>query len=198
MQQYIEALPDAYAKDISSNNFKLLLLPEILTSEFKEDVKSCSDILDIQQATGETLDLYGEIYGVNRGSMADNQYRTYILNSAMANRSDGTINNLLECLSTIFDDKMTITEASGKVIINNLTNEAIERTGFTLQQIAELIGSLLAVGVGVEAIGTDFGEDTFTFGSVTDGENGEYNTRSGLSSTTEPDVGGRLASFYKV
>lgn len=195
--QYIEALPDAYAKGILSNNYKLLLIPEISTSEFKSDVDNCCEIVDIQQATGKTLDLYGEIYGVSRGMMNDNQYRTYILNVAMANRSDGTINNLLDCLEAIFGEKMTISEGSGKVIINNLTDEAVQRSGFTLQQISDLINGLLAVGVAVEAIETDFGEDTFTFGSVNDGENGEYNERSGFSSLDTPNVGGRLASFYK-
>lgn len=196
--QYIEALPDAFTKGITSNNYKLLLVPEIATSEFKNDIAVCSNQLDIQQATGGTLDLYGTIYDVSRGTMNDNQYRTYILNTALANRSDGTIDNLLDCLETIFQTKMSVTEGTGKVIINNLTEDAVERSGFTLNQIADLVNSLLAVGVSVEAIETDYGENTFTFGSVADGENGEYNELSGLSSVNDAEIGGRLAGFYKI
>jgi len=72
-------LPDCYAKDIQSNNYKLLELNHFDIEELKKDIQSVYESMDMDLAYGRTLDiLYGEMLDQARGPCDDKQYR-YLL-----------------------------------------------------------------------------------------------------------------------
>ena len=75
----VERLPDCYRKDEDSNNHKLLELERLATEELRLDIKTVLDSLDLNQANGNTLDLYGDMLGQRRGLLNDEQYRYMIL-----------------------------------------------------------------------------------------------------------------------
>ena len=56
-------LPDAYRKDAESNNAKLLAIEKGETDTMRAELEAVDDSLDINRATGSTLDLYGAIIG---------------------------------------------------------------------------------------------------------------------------------------
>ena len=196
---YVKSLPDSYNKSISGNNYKLLLLPEILTAEFKNSIMKCQDSLDIYQATGKTLDLYGEIYQVKRGNLNDIQYRTQILNAAMANRSDGTINSVIDCLKTIFgnDVDVQINENVGSIDIYISPFQNVEKIGLSHQEIANVINSVLPVGIRISILETDYGDESFTFKSVDWEEDLYKGMTQGFASGANGMHGGYLGSYIK-
>lgn len=50
----------------------------------------------LDEATGDALDQWGELVGEERGILSDNEYRQFILARMLANRSDSTVDSLLE------------------------------------------------------------------------------------------------------
>ena len=72
-------LPDAYAKAPTSNNYKILEIERRESEFLREGLKNIESILDINNATGKTLDLYGGRVGQKRGLATDDQYRVLIL-----------------------------------------------------------------------------------------------------------------------
>ena len=70
----VSRLPDCYRKDSESNNYKLLELGRMATAELRDDIQAVLDCLDLNQATGKTLELYGDMMGQRRGLLNDEQY----------------------------------------------------------------------------------------------------------------------------
>ena len=70
---YVDNLPDAYRKDTDSNNYKILNIQKIEIDGIKEDTEDVYNTLDLDQATGKTLDLYGDMLGQARGFATDDQ-----------------------------------------------------------------------------------------------------------------------------
>lgn len=96
-------LPDAYKKTKTSNNYKILEIERRELEFLRGNLLDVESILDINNATGKTLDLYGERVGQKRGLATDDQYRVLILARIMRNLSNGTYNSVISCLSTMFN-----------------------------------------------------------------------------------------------
>ena len=79
----VRKLPDAYYKGKDGNNYKLLQLNELSAQMLDKDMTDVLNSLDIEQATGATLDLYGQMLGQERGSLNDYQYRLVIKNKIL-------------------------------------------------------------------------------------------------------------------
>ena len=60
-ENYAKNLPDAYAKAEGSNNAKLLKIEKDAVDLLREAIAAISESLDLDKATGKTLDLYGEM-----------------------------------------------------------------------------------------------------------------------------------------
>ena len=62
-------LPDAFRKSEDSNNYKLLHINEKSKASIVKTFKDLFELLDIDKASGTHLDMYGKMFGVNRGQL---------------------------------------------------------------------------------------------------------------------------------
>lgn len=156
IQNEAKKLPDAYAKDINSNNYKILQLLYLLNADTRADLQSIEHASDIANASGKTLDKFGEMYGQARNGANDEQYRFLIMYkiSKMTTKSD--CNSIINSLETLFntDGGIKITEGNLTAKVEGISIETIENTGFTNEQIKEMISDLMPVGVSLS--GTTF------------------------------------------
>ena len=94
----VSRLPDCYRKDSESNNYKLLELGRMATAELRDDIQAVLDCLDLNQAAGKTLELYGDMMGQRRGLLNDEQYRYMILSQIGRNVVQGDYNSIMRAL----------------------------------------------------------------------------------------------------
>lgn len=143
-------LPDAYAKNTDSNIYKLLQLVNLLYNDLQIDLKCIDKSRDIQQATGKTLDRYGEMISVTRGGATDEQYRTKILSQIARYVTESDCNSVISAIAHIFDvaeAEMSIIEGDMKVEILGLTMEMLEKSGYKSREIEAMIRGLIPIGV---------------------------------------------------
>lgn len=184
---YINALPDSYQKGKQSNNYKLLQLEERLVADFRADMEAVDAILDINNATGKTLDLYGETYNQARGSLTDEQYRIIILQRIARNMAKGDYNSIVKSLSVAFgvsteDISFTETDNPAEVEMKALPLSVLQNAGITASQIESIILAILPVGVSLVPL--EFA-GTFEFAASSD----EYDENSGFGNIDQT-VGG--------
>ena len=156
-------LPDAYRKDPESNNWKLIALNEGAFADVKADIAAMEEALDMNIATGETLDLIGDSLLQHRGAMSDDQFR-YIIRSRIArNFVGGDYESVLQSIRNVFlspPQSIVLDDAGpGEVVITRLPFGELVKAGLSAYQAIELIEALLPVGVRVLA--QNF-EGTFT------------------------------------
>lgn len=191
----IKKLPDAYYKGINGNNYKLLHLNELATEELSKDITDVLNCLDIMQASGKTLDLYGEMLGQKRGVLNDTQYRMMILTKIGKNICQGDYKSVIELLSQMFDCKSSdiiLTDSTSetcRVKITKLPLKVLVDAGFSSEQAIQLIEQLLPTCVKVSD--GNF-EGTFEFGDLTSEEYScEYDENKGFSDEAQ-EIGGYL------
>lgn len=165
ISDYINALPDAYRKDKESNNYKLLLLQQYQVQGFRDDISELDDILDLFQASGKTLDLYGSIYDQARGSLTDDQYRTIILQKAAQYRVGGDYNSTVEALANALgastsDIVLTEKDSPRMIEVGSLPFEILQEIGITSKQAFQIIEAMLPVGIPLGPLSLD---GTFEF-----------------------------------
>lgn len=157
-------LPDSFAKNKNSNNYKVLEIEKISKDKFREDLQSIYLCLDINQATGKTLDLYGDIVEQPRGAATDAQYRLMIKSKIMQNLSTGDYPSVLKAICLTFDcdpSEVLITEsANGEIEISLLPLAVINGAGLTANQAVAMVNRLLPAGVKVASY---LFEGTFEF-----------------------------------
>lgn len=152
LAEYMEALPDAYAKGKESNNYKLLQMERELISDLEKDIKDVGDTLDIRKAFGKTLDYYGEIYGQPRGELTDDQYRIVILQKAIRNNVGGDANSIILALASAFGVDassfgLTETENVCEIRVTGLPFSMLQSVGMTQSQVKQMIDDLTPIGV---------------------------------------------------
>lgn len=143
-------LPDAYAKNTDSNIYKLLQLVNLLYNDLNIDLKCIDKSRDIHEATGKTLDRYGEMINVSRGGATDEQYRTKILSQIARYVTESDCNSVISAIAHIFDvaeTEMSIIEGDMKVEILGLTMEMLEKIGYKSREIEAMIRGLIPIGV---------------------------------------------------
>ena len=161
VNKIIGHLPDSYAKDKGSNNYKLFqcIAPEfdLLQKTFEELERS----LDIEYAYGQTLDKLGRNVNQTRGTTNDVTLRTLIKAKISADMSEGTINTLLDIIGFIIsegEEKSQIIELFNAVGLNEHAAiqvvspiEGIMGAGVSLRQFVQLVSNVKAAGVRVVA-----------------------------------------------
>lgn len=168
--KHIERLPDCYRKDGGSNNFRLLELNRQATEELREDLKAVLNVLDLNQATGKTLDLYGDMLQQRRGLLNDEQYRYMLFSKIGRNTVQGDYNSIMNTLVLMFNsqkgditlDDLDLAEEERACVVK-LTKFPIfvlVNAGFSSRQAVTMIESLLPVCVTLSA---DNFEGTFEF-----------------------------------
>ncbi len=190
MVDNIKLLPDAYYKGRDGNNYKLLHINELAIAEFAKHSQEVLNSLDIMQATGRTLDLFGSSVGVERGALDDNKFRLAILTQIGKNTSNGNYDSIVTLLAKIFDcSKSDInineTDTSCEVEIINIPFATIQNAGYGVQDAIRMIEALLPVCVKVK---NGFFSGTFEFG---DG----YDESTGFGNI-EQTIGGFFGRLY--
>lgn len=183
-------LPDAFAKDSDSNNYKILENEKYVLREHLEDLWEIYTILDIDNATGETLDRYGERVGQARGLANDAQYLFMIKARIMRNLGNGSYPSVLQSLVLTFGcdpDKVYIEETDNpcQVAMVTMPLDILNTSGMTVKQVSELVKTLLPICVTMDTLSL---QGTFTF---SDSEN-EYNELEGFNDVEGGNIGGYL------
>ena len=185
----VKNLPDAYNKAADSNNAKILEIEHYESSELRKTLAQVYDSLDIEKATGKTLDLYGEMIAQKRGFASDAIYLALIKNRIMRNLSSGDFNSILNALSLVFncdpsEFQLVEDENTASVKIVGIPLEYINRSGLTANEVVAIIRGLIPTGVLLEAL--EFG-GTFEFSN----SDADYDDEKGFGNV-EQTVGGYL------
>ena len=192
-ENFVKNLPDTYAKSTSSNNYKILEIERTASETLRESLGEIYEILDIDNATGKTLDLYGERVGQARGLMNDDQYRVLIKAKIMRNLVNGTNQAICEALCYTFGcerSDICMTEYMPCVImVTEFPVEKVNEAGFTATQALTIIRSLLPICMTLEPIVVD---GTFCFAAGED----EYDDSAGFTDVEGGTIGGTLSSIY--
>lgn len=187
-------LPDCYRKDMDSNNYKLLELGAAAARGLREDIAQVRDMLDLNQVTGRTLDLYGDMLGQRRGLLNDEQYRYMLFARIGRNVVQGDYDSILNTLVLMFNsqkgditlDDLDIAEEYRPCVVK-LTKFPIfvlVNAGFSSRQAVSMIESLLPICVTLAA---DNFEGTFEFAEL----DGEYDADEGFADVAQT-IGGYL------
>lgn len=189
--EYVKNLPDTYKKSETSNNHKILSILQESAAELKEDTEKIYNSLDLEQATGKTLDLYGEMLGQSRGYATDQQYRVMIKSRVMRNLMNGDLNSVISAASLMFGCKKSEveiieTDKPATIRIGTIPYSVINYVGLSVGQTLELIATLIPIGITVESIEL---QGTFEFGST----DAEYDESKGFAkSEADQSTGGYL------
>ena len=192
---YVDNLPDVYRKDTSSNNYKILNIQKIEIDGIKEDTEDVYNTLDLDQATGKTLDLYGDMLGQVRGYATDDQYRVMIKSRIVRNLMTGSLDSIINAGCLMFGcdpSEMHIIEdeSPAAVKIISLPYRVINYVGLSASQVVELIIKLVPVGITVKSAEL---QGTFEFGTT----DSEYDEEKGFAiSEADQSIGGYLGYIY--
>lgn len=167
---YVNALPDVYKKQSTSNNYKLLSIERTSVEGLRSDIEEVDATLDIYTATGKTLDLYGEMYRQPRGGMTDEQYRYIILQRVMRCLVGGDTNSVIEALASAFGTSptefaLTESETPCTVEVVGLPYTILQSAGLTPEQMLAIVKEMLPCGVRLMPIELT---GTFEFGGASD------------------------------
>lgn len=153
MTNNITRLPDAYDKKSGSNISKVLQLAYELAEAQEKDSNDIDGSRSIENAYGKTLDRYGKMYGVDRGGATDQQYRTIILMQIGKNAVQADSNSIIKAIELAMQSEgVSLHEGDMTVSIEGLSTTAYEESGYTADEVKQLISSLLPVGVSLESV----------------------------------------------
>lgn len=187
----VKNLPDAFKKSTDSNNFKILEVEKRTLEDIRQSLQQINGILDINNAKGKTLDLYGERVGQARGIADDDKYLLMIKAKIMRNLSSGSYPSIVSALCRTFNcepSQIYITEGDEPctVTVAALPLEVINKAGLTTSQTVAIIKSMLPVGISLTSF---LFEGTFEFGSNAN----EYDETKGFAND-EGTIGGYLGA----
>lgn len=151
----VNNLPDYYEKSKSSNNYKLLEIEKVSVDTLDNDIKDLLEMLEIDNAVGKTLDMYGEMVNQQRGLATDDQYRFMIRSKIMQNLSTGDYGSVLKALYMTFgcdpaDISIAQSEQPCVVAVKKVPIEIISKAGLNVRQTVQLIQRLIPVGITIE------------------------------------------------
>ena len=192
---YVNNLPDVYRKDTDSNNYKILNIQKIEVDGIKKDTEDVYNTLDLDQATGKTLDLYGDMLGQARGYATDDQYRVMIKSRIVRNLMTGSLDSIITAGCLMFGcepNEMHIIEDSSPagVKVISLPYRVINYVGLSASQVIELIIKLVPVSITVKSAEL---QGTFEFGTT----DSEYDEDKGFAiSEADQSIGGYVGYIY--
>ena len=94
-------LSDAFKKSADSNNYKLLHINAESKSDIEQMFDDLNRLLDIDNADGVHLDMYGKMFNVKRGQDSDDKYRIQIKSKIGQNFTDGRHEKIIEILAFV-------------------------------------------------------------------------------------------------
>lgn len=197
--EHVKNLPDVYKKTADSNNKKILEIESIECNKLRETLQEIDNILDLNNATGKTLDLYGERVGQARGLADDGKYLLMIKAKIMRNLSNGShesiVNAICATLNCEPSQVVLIEDDTGTVKLMSLPLETIAKSGLTTSQFISILKSMLPIGVPLSYFNL---EGTFALAETEEDMEVDGNTE-GLTDTEEnmkieTSIGGYLGT----
>lgn len=166
----VKNLPDAYYKASSSNNAKILDIEHDAMGILRDAATAIDDSLDIDNAYGATLDLYGEMIGQDRGKTTDEQYRVLIKNRIVRNFSNADYNSVVRAICSTFsceptDIVLTELDEPCKLKLGGLPISKLVESNIDIDTAVQIVYGLMPAGVQLE--GVDF-SGTFEFSGGTE------------------------------
>lgn len=190
---YEKNLPDYYAKNKDSNNYKLLEINRLAINDLRSDITAVFDTLDMDKAHGGVLDMYGEMLKQPRGKATDTQYRYMLRARIERNLSSGDYESIVNAMTKTFrckPEEFILQESAEPCTVDlvRLPFSVLMDAGFTTKQTVAIIQANMPAGV---KMNTFVFEGTFEFG----GEEYEYDAINGLAAV-EGDSGGYFGVVY--
>lgn len=187
--RFIRKLPDAFCKDKSSNNYKLLSLDSEDFDQLERDLSDLRKALTLDGATGSSLDVFGLLFEQPRNGMSDALYRYFIKAKIARNRGGGNYESIAEAVTVLLDcesESFSLEDASGPCVarLAKLPYSVLKQAGLTTRQFAEMVGSILPVCVTLDDGNY---EGTFEFGETAT----EYDADKGFA-----DLEGTVGGFF--
>lgn len=172
----VSNLPDTFRQDENSNNYKLFAIEQSIYKKIYDMLQSVFNILDIDNATGETLDMYGKRLNLKRGNLNDLQYLIQLKAKIAQSLCDGSHDGIVKALAYVLSstaDKMKLVEGDKKntIKIKDIPLTLLFEAKFTSDQITAMVENLLPVGVHISQ--AEF-SGTFEFAAT---ENEQDNTK---------------------
>lgn len=185
----VKNLPDAYRKTADSNNRKILEIEKRAMDDLRAGLQGVSDCLDLEQATGKTLDLFGEIYGQARGLATDEQYRVMIKAKIARQYARSDHDSIVTAISSAFGcepKEILLVEPEGacSVRVEELPFEKLNKNGIDIITAVQIVSRLIPAGVQLESLNFS---GTFEFG----GTDMVYDEEAGFGNE-EQTIGGTL------
>lgn len=182
-------LPDAYSKANDSNNAKILAIEKSALDSLRETINAIYESLDINNARGKTLDLYGEMVGQARGVATDEQYIVLIKNRIIRNLSNADHASIVNAICITFgcdpsEILLTETEGACSVRLEGIPFDAINRNNLDANTAIQIARLLMPVGVTFESLNFN---GTFEFG----GDSLVYDEEAGFADEAQT-IGGYL------
>lgn len=159
-ENLVKNLPDAFLKVKGSNNDKIMQIEKDALDELRTAVKDIYESLDIDNAYGYTLDLYGDTVGQERGKATDDQYRVLIKSRIIRNLVNGDYNSIVESMSIVFgcDPKEIVIKELDEpcnVELDSLPFSTLNNLAIDVNTAVKIIKSMLPSG-------TTLGDIAFT------------------------------------
>lgn len=168
----VQNLPDAYAK-AGSNNEKILEIEKDAMTRLRDNIAAINNILDIENAYGQTLDLYGEMLGQARGAATDEQYRVMLRAKIIRNYSNADHDSVVYAICAAFGcdpNEILLTESANEPCVVNLENlpfTKLNSSNIDVGTAIQIIKRLMPAGVNLESMnfsGTfEFSGETLTY-----------------------------------
>ena len=189
-EDYIKNFPDFYNKKQTSNNFKLMQLLQYDAEQFRAVLQELENSLSLDDATGYTLNLYGDMVGQNRGLATDEQYLVLIKTKQARNSCKADYKSIVSCLCRILNcepKEILLEELENQCAVKlaDIPLEKLLAADLTANQFTQILKSLLPAGVRLEG---SLYSGTFTF---SDAEM-EASTDAGFCQNEGDDTGGYL------
>lgn len=188
-EMLVKNLPDAYSKGQDSNNAKILEIEKNSLDSLRETINAIYESLDIDNARGKTLDLYGEMIGQKRGVATDEQYIVLIKNRIVRNFSNADHASIVNAICITFGclpSDILLTESDGKcsVTLEGIPYDAINQSNLDANTAIQIVKLLMPIGVTFESLNFN---GTFEFGD----ESLVYDEKAGFADTAQT-IGGYL------
>ena len=179
-----------YRKDAASNNAKILEIEKVSLDQLRSAISEVYESLDLNNAYGKTLDLFGNMIGQRRGKATDEQYRILIKSKIARNHADADFNSIIRAICITFDCEPTdiiFTELDEpcKVTLDGLPISQLNKSNIDMATAVAIINALMPVGVFMESMNFS---GTFEFSGGTELE---YDADVGFGNE-EQTIGGYL------
>ena len=156
-EELAQNLPDAYRKDKDSNNAKILEIEKAATEQLRSALGAIYESLDLNNAYGKTLDLFGDMIGQRRGVATDEQYRILIKSKIARNYADADYNSIIRAICLTFDcepNDIIFTELDEpcKVSFDGLPISKLNEANIDMATAVAIINALMPVGIYMESM----------------------------------------------